>query len=99
MSHGLPPDLAKLGDELTTAAQRSLAERRHRAELRRRLAVTGIVGALIFAALVPAALRSGHQAAPELTSVARSCDPPRSDKFPHTGCGEPMVLHRPYAIQ
>jgi hypothetical protein len=98
MSDGLPPDLARLGDELTNAAQRSLAERRHRSELRRGVAVTGIVGALIFAALIPAALNPAPQG-PELTTVAPSCDPPRSDKFPHTGCGEPMVLHRPYAIQ
>jgi hypothetical protein len=98
MSYGLPPELSRLGDELSSAAERTRDRRRHRAERRRRVAATVLAGALIFAALTPAALEPAHRDVVQVASV-RGCDPPRSDKFPHTGCGAPMVLHRPYAVQ
>jgi hypothetical protein len=97
MSHGLPPELSRLGDELSLAAERTRDRRRRRGEHRRRLAVTGVAGALIFAALTPATLAPALRDPAQVASIP--CDPPRSDKFPHTGCGAPMVLHRPYAIQ
>jgi hypothetical protein len=95
----MPPELTRLGDQLSSAAERTRDRRRRRAEHRRRLLVTGIVGALIFAALTPAALDPAHRDRIQVASHVRSCDPPRSDKFTPTGCGAPMVLHRPYAIQ
>ena len=48
----LPPDLARLGDELTRAASRRNARR----ERRRRIAATVAVGAAAFVAFTPAAL-------------------------------------------
>ena len=51
----LPPDLSRLGDELTAAAARSLRVRRRRA-LAARWATTVVAGALAFAALTPARL-------------------------------------------
>jgi hypothetical protein len=98
MSQRMPPELSRLGDQLSSAAERTRDRRRRRAEQRRRLAATGLAGALIFAALTPAALEPAHRDHLQMASI-RSCDPPRSDKFPHTGCGAPMVLHRPYAVQ
>jgi hypothetical protein len=93
----MPPELSRLGDELSSAAERTRDRRRRRAEHRRRLAVTGVACALIFAALTPAPLEPALRPSAQVASIP--CDPPRSDKFPHTGCGAPMVLYRPYAIQ
>jgi hypothetical protein len=97
MSYGMPPELSRLGDQLSSAAERTRERRRRRAERRRRLAAVGLAGALLFAAMTPAALEPASRY--DQAASLRGCDPPRSDKFPHTGCGAPMVLHRPYAIQ
>jgi hypothetical protein len=100
MSHGLPPELSRLGDQLATAAERTRDRRRRRAAHRRRVAAAGLAaGAVILAVLMPAALEpSPHRLTP-LTVASRTCEPPRSDKFPQGGCGAPMVLKRPYAVQ
>ena len=95
----LPPDLARLGDDLARAARRA-SERRER---RRRVALAASVGALAFAALTPAALGPAQR---ELTFAeaaapfaAPGCDHPRGARFTMAACEGPMVLHRPYAIQ
>ena len=86
----LPPDLARLGDHLVAAARRT---RRARRAQRRRVALATISGTLAFAALTPAALDPAHV---DLTIAA-------VDGFARPACDgrcvEPMVLHRPYAIQ
>ena len=87
----LPPELARLGDHLVEAARRS--SRARRAQRRRRFALAAISGAIAFAALTPAALEPAHV---DLTIAA-------VDGFARPACGgrcaEPMILHRPYAIQ
>jgi hypothetical protein len=94
----LPPDLARLGDELARAAARTRARR----ERRRRIATAAVIGAAAFVAFTPAAL---HPAQRALTLVSTSdfaepgCDHPRGARFTMVNCEGPMVLHRPYAIQ
>ena len=87
----LPPDLARLGDDLVEAARRT--GRARQAQRRRRFALAAISGAIAFAALTPAALEPSHV---DLTIAA-------VDGFARPACDgrcvEPMVLHRPYAIQ
>jgi hypothetical protein len=87
----LPPDLARLGDHLVEAARRT--SRARRAHRRRRFALATISGAIAFAALTPAALEPAHV---DLTIAA-------VDGFARPDCSgrcvEPMILHRPYAIQ
>lgn len=94
---GLPPDLARLGNELVDAAVRTTGARRAR---RRRFAVAVIAGALAFAALTPAALEPSHREATIAATAGdyalRGCDHARA--APLVGCEGPMVLHRPYAI-
>jgi hypothetical protein len=76
----LPPDLARLGDELFAAAGRA-AERRER---RRRFAVAACVGALAFAVMTPASLGPAQR---EVTFLAEAsfappgCDHPRGARF------------------
>jgi hypothetical protein len=95
MSLGLPPELSRLGDDLASAADRSLAKRRHRTKV----AATGIAGALIFAALTPAALGPAERPAATMASTGPGCLMPRSEKFIPAACAGAMVLDRPYAIQ
>jgi hypothetical protein len=99
MDRRLPPDLARLGDELTAAAERQVAAR-SRAARRRRFAVAGVVGALAFAALTPSGLSPADRVAGTLTAEvgAADCEQPRSEKF-MSPCERVMVLHRPYAIR
>jgi hypothetical protein len=59
----LPPDLSRLGDELTAAAGRALAERRRRRRLRARICASALSGVLAIAVLAPAALSPGLQLA------------------------------------
>jgi hypothetical protein len=82
----LPPDLDRLGDHLAAAARRKTIRR----ERRRRLAVAGIVGALAFGALNPAALDPSQRDVFVLRASA--------EQFVQPGDGA-MVLHRPYAVQ
>jgi hypothetical protein len=59
----LPPDLSQLGDELTAAAGRALAERRRRRRLLARTCASAVSGVLAIAVLAPAALSPGLQLA------------------------------------
>jgi hypothetical protein len=99
MANPLPPDLARLGDDLTGAAERHLAGRRRRSEHRRRLAITGVFGALAFAALTPAALDPADRQLGPLSAAAPASDcEHRSEKF-RPACEPAMVLYRPYAVR
>jgi hypothetical protein len=94
----LPPDLSRLGDQLTAAAARSLAARRHRRRLVARGVATAVAGVLAIAVLSPAALgpaQLGPQplgptsAAPTFISdaVTSSCDQGRGSHFGLPACG------------
>jgi hypothetical protein len=89
----LPPDLARIGDELAVAARRATARR----ERRRRVAVAAVVGAAAFAALTPAALGPAER---QVTFAEASggpsprCDQPRGARFTLVACKGPMILNR-----
>jgi hypothetical protein len=53
----VPPDLSRLGQELSTAIDRSLRRQRLRRRLVNRAAKVGMSGALIFVAMTPAVLQ------------------------------------------
>jgi hypothetical protein len=91
----LPPDLARLGDELAVAARRATARR----ERRRRIAVAAIVGAAVFATLTPAALDPAQRGLGSVDAAATpmGCDHPRGAQFTMVACNKPMILHRPAA--
>jgi hypothetical protein len=95
----LPPDLARLGDDLLGAARRTTARR----ERRRRVTLAAAIGALAFAALTPAALDPAQRELRLVDATPRysppGCDHPRGARFTMAACEGPMVLHRPYAIQ
>ena len=95
----LPPDLARLGDELARAAGRRAARR----ERRRRIATAAAVGAAAFVAFTPAALGPAQRTLTLADAGPRyaepGCDHPRGARFTMAACEGPMVLHRPYAIQ
>jgi hypothetical protein len=93
----LPPDLARLGDELARAASRNAARR----ERRRRIAAAAVAGAAAFVVFTPAALDPAQRPLRFADATVRSagCDHPRGAKFTMVACEGPMVLHRPYAIQ
>jgi hypothetical protein len=107
MSNDLPPDLQRLGDELTGAAARTAAAARLRREGRRRLAITATLGALVFATLTPAALGPAHRnvrlagALPAAGFAPPGCDHPRGARFMLPACEAaielPIQRHRPYA--
>jgi hypothetical protein len=90
----LPPDLARVGDELTGAARRATARR----ERRRRIAVVAAIGAASFVAFTPAALGPAQR---ELTFAEdfapMACDQPRGAPFALVACDGPMILNRPAA--
>jgi hypothetical protein len=88
----LPPDLARLGDDLVAAAQRSAARR----ERRRRVALATAVGALAFVALTPAALDPAQREI-EFASTTASfappgCDQPRGARFTMAACEGTEIL-------
>jgi hypothetical protein len=92
----LPPDLARLGEELAGAARRAAARR----ERRRRVAVAAVVGAAAFAALTPAALGPAQRELPFAEASGRSaqgCDLPRGARYTLVECRRPMILNRPAA--
>jgi hypothetical protein len=90
----LPPDLARLGDDLVAAARRTAARR----ERTRRFAVAVTAGALAFAALTPAAL---DPALRDVTFAARyeapGCEHPRGARFTMAACKGSSTLNRPAA--
>lgn len=80
----LPPDLSRLGDELTAAVGRSVARReRRRVRIATRLAGIAVVVAIGFAALTPQAL-SPDDERPSIeigAAIASAGEPPvRCDK-------------------
>jgi len=84
----LPPDLARLGDELTGAARRAAARR----ERRRRMAVAIALGAAAFAALTPASLGPAQRElafADAAPAAPLSCDRPRGARFTLAACPRP----------
>jgi hypothetical protein len=94
----LPPDLSRIGDELTGAAARSLAARRHRRALVGRAAATAVAGVLALAILSPAALgpaqtrpqplaQAGGVATFVDDGVTSSCDQGRGSRFGLPACG------------
>jgi hypothetical protein len=91
----LPPDLARLGDDLLGAARRTTARR----ERRRRVALAAAIGALAFAALTPTALDPAQRGLSSVDAAATpmGCDHPRGAQFTMVACDEPMILHRPAA--
>jgi hypothetical protein len=112
MGERLPDDLDRLGAELTTAAERSIAARERRAKLSARLATLGVVGALVFAVLTPAALEPAQRGndtleiatLPAAAVDGMACDQPHGARFTLPACtvatdGTVMTLRRPYAVQ
>jgi hypothetical protein len=75
----LPPDLSRIGDELTAAATRSLRAR-HRRALAARWVATAVAGALVFAALTPARLGTAVGGGPVATVLASTSA--------HAGCDQ-----------
>jgi hypothetical protein len=59
----LPPDLSRLGDELTAAAGRALDERRRRRRLLTRAIACALAGILTLTVLAPAALSPDSRSA------------------------------------
>jgi hypothetical protein len=98
MADQLPPELSRLGDALTSAAERTIAAGRRRAG-RRRLVTTAALGALVFAALTPATLGPAHRQSDLAGFPPSGCDQPHGAQFTMTGCESAIVLDRPYAVR
>jgi len=62
----LPPDLSRLGDELTAATARALDERRRQRRLLARICASALSAIVAIAVLAPAALSPGLQLASPL---------------------------------
>ena len=86
MHDPLPPDLARLGDQLATATARAGARARRRARMLR-LAATGAVTALAVGVFVPGSLhpsdgaRTLAIAAASASFKPTACDQPRGATF------------------
>ena len=86
MHDPLPPDLARLGDQLAAATARAGARARRKARLAR-LGVTGAVAALALAVFAPSALHPADGARTLAFASAGSvyrpmaCDQPRGATF------------------
>ena len=93
----LPPDLARLGDDLAAAARRSAAARARR----HRFTVAASVGAVAFAVLTPGALGPALREVTFAGAAARvappGCDQPRGARFTMAACERPKILDRPAA--
>jgi hypothetical protein len=97
----MPPDLDRLGEQLASAAGRTM-DRRRRREQRRRLTVAGLVGAIAFAALTPAQLGPAIRdltRTPLAAAEPPGCDHSRGSGFmlPRCYTATAAVPHRPYA--
>ena len=111
MHDPLPPDLARLGDQLAAATVRARARARRKARMAR-LGVTGAVAALAVAVLAPGALHPGDSARQLAIASASviyrpaACDQPRGATFaaarpcaaPGTTDATPDVLARRLAV-
>jgi|GraSoiStandDraft_4_1057263.scaffolds.fasta_scaffold71175_3 hypothetical protein len=99
----LPPDLDRLGDQLTRAAGDTLAARRLRTERRARVALAAAIGALAFGALTPADLGHavrGLSGVPLVSAtIPRGCEHLHGAGFmlPRCDAAQAAVPHRPYA--
>jgi hypothetical protein len=98
---GLPPELARLGDDLVAAARRTTRARRAQ---RRRFVIAVVGGAIAFAALTPGTVvDSGHRGFTIVAAAERlappGCDHTRGAEVTLTACAGPVVLYRPYANQ
>jgi hypothetical protein len=86
MRDPLPPELARLGDELAAATARSAEADRRRTTVRKRFAVTTAAALLALAALAPAQLQPGEgpvrlAAAAAIGYKPSGCDRPRGATF------------------
>ena len=111
MHDPLPPDLARLGDQLSTATARARARARRKARMAR-LGVTGAVAAMAVAVFAPGALHPGDSARQLAIASASviyrpaACDQPRGATFaaarpcaaPGTTDATPDVLARRLAV-
>ena len=111
MHDPLPPDLARLGDQLSTATARARARARRNARMAR-LGVTGAVAAMAVAVFAPGALHPGDSARQLAIASASviyrpaACDQPRGATFaaarpcaaPGTTDATPDVLARRLAV-
>ena len=111
MHDPLPPDLARLGDQLATATARARARARRNARMAR-LGVTGAVAAMAVAVFAPGALHPGDSARQLAIASASviyrpaACDQPRGATFaaarpcaaPGTTDATPDVLARRLAV-
>jgi hypothetical protein len=84
-----PPDLSRLGQELSSAIDRSLRRQRLRQRLVNRAAKVGMSGALIFVAMTPAVLQPASIGIDEQSlmpwpddTVARLCEPSNRKSAP-----------------
>ena len=112
MHEPLPPDLARLGDQLATATVRARARRRRRTRLAR-VGMTCAVAALAIGVSVPGALQPSDGvdtlalAAASVSYRPMACDRPRGATFaavrpcaaPGTTDAEPDGLARRLAVQ
>jgi hypothetical protein len=96
----LPPDLDRLGEQLASAAARRRDERHRLGELRRRVALAGVIGALAF---VMFSLSHLGPAIRDFTLASTvdppGCEHPRGAGFMLPRCepAPPAQPHRPYA--
>jgi hypothetical protein len=99
----LPPDLSRLGDELTGAVARSVEARRRRRALLARGSATAVAGILAVAVLAPAALgpaartpakAAGSDGAEVLATlpIHRACDQGRGNRFRLPACGHTSAV-------
>jgi hypothetical protein len=108
----LPPDLARLGDELARATERRAAEQRRRRDRVARLAATGAAAVIAMAVLFPSAIdRAGSggespaSASARVTYIPNACDQPRGATFVAArpcatpGATDVAALDRRYAQQ
>jgi hypothetical protein len=97
----LPPDLDRLGAQLETAAGRTRDKRRRRGELRRRMTIAGIAGAIAVAVLTPAQLGPAVRdfTLAEAIVPPPGCEHPRGSGFmlPRCVVADRAQPHRPYA--
>ena len=111
MHDPLPPDLARLGDQLAAATVRARARARRNSRMAR-LGITGAVAAMAVAVFAPGALHPGDNARQLAIASASviyrpaACDQPRGATFaaarpcaaPGTTDATPDVLARRLAV-
>ncbi len=99
----LPPDLDRLGDQLTRAAGDTAAARRARREQRLRVSLVAVIGAIAFAAFTPADLGHGVRAlegaALVSATIPAGCEHAHGPGYmlPRCAAAQAAIPHRPYA--